>query len=180
MSRLQCSQAAAPTIIIGGCMAIFVGNGVTINRREATQRSGDVGCLRARVAEPVVAGQDGQADTRGGAAAHGEADGRRGLDLVHLACGNLRQRAAPLAVVIAGEAVALRVDEDGVAAEGLLELLKRHRLGRRPPVPARGQGGIYLAVEADVAGDVARRDGECLVVEALAKTALQTDVDVRG
>ena len=36
MSRLQCGEVAAPTIIVGGCMAIFVGNGVTINRREAT------------------------------------------------------------------------------------------------------------------------------------------------
>ncbi len=139
MSRLQCGKATIPAAaVVGGGMAVLVGDGIAVGGRdtEVAEGSGDVGGLRARVAEPVVARQEGQADARDGIATQGEANGSCGLDLIHLSGDNRSQRAAPLAAFIAGEAGVLRVDEDSVAAEGRFQLLKRHRLGGGPPVAA--------------------------------------------
>ena len=183
MSRLQCGEGAAPAAAdVGGSVAVLVGDGVTAGGQDAevAEGRGDVGGLRARVAEPVIAGYDGQADIRGWCAAHGETDGSCGLDLIHLSGIDLRQRAAPLATLIAGKASVLRVDEDSVATKSLFELLKRHRLGGGPPVAAGGQGGIDLTVEADVGGDVARGDSQGLVVDTLIETSLEADIDVGG
>ena len=68
MSRLQCGEGAAPAAaVVGGSVAVLVGDGIAAGGRdtEVAEGRGDVGSLRARVAEPVIAGYDGRADVRG-------------------------------------------------------------------------------------------------------------------
>ena len=117
-------EGAAPAAVaVGDGSAILCGDGITVRGREAAEGRGDVGGLCASITEPVVARQEGHADARGGRATQGKADRSCGLDLIHLSGDNRSQRAVPSVVLIAGEAGILRIDEDGVAAEGGFQLL---------------------------------------------------------
>ena len=103
---LQLRQRACPcTAIVGGGVAILVGDGVAVDRGDAQFGEADISCRRA--AYSIVAWNDGDFDVAGGhALQRGQAFFVHPY-LVHLSKSNIIQGTLPLVALKAGKAQVL-------------------------------------------------------------------------